>query len=131
MRSNPSDTTNTLLKILINKVDNGTFPGEEPLLPDSTGPSPTNIWIQTLAYTSLSMSLLGAFGALLAKQWLGHYKTARFGRGALHERCKRRQQKLDGLDTRHFRTIIASLPIFLQVSLLFFGIALAANIWTQ
>jgi Family of unknown function (DUF6535) len=125
-----SDTTNSLLKILINKIDNTTFPAPEAALPVWTGPSPTTIWIQTLAYTSLSSSLLAAFGAVLGKQWLGHFKTSRFGRGSLHERCERRQKKLDALEAWHFSTIIASLPIFLQISLLFFGIALAANIWT-
>ena len=39
-------------------------------------------------------------------------------------------KKLDGLESWYFSTILATLPIFLQLSLLFFGIALAANIWT-
>ena len=125
-----SDTTNALLKIIVNKIDNTTFSPQEAALPVWTGPSSTTIWIQTLAYMSLSSSLLAAFGAVLGKQWLGHFKTSRFGRGALHERCKRRQKKLDGLESWHFSTILATLPIFLQLSLLFFGIALAGNIWT-
>ena len=124
------DTTIAILKILVNKIDNNTFPAQEATLPVWTGPSNTTIWIQTLAYASLSSSLLAAFGAMLAKQWLGHYKTSRFGRGALHERCQRRQQKFDGLEAWHFSTILATLPIFLQLSLFFFGVALAANIWT-
>ena len=125
-----SDTTNALLKILVNKIDNTTFSPQEAALPVWTGPSSTTIWVQTLAYTSLSSSLLAAFGAVLGKQWLGHFKTSRFGRGALHERCERRQQKLNGLESWHFSTILATLPIFLQLSLLSFGIALAGNIWT-
>ena len=128
---NPSDTTNALLMILINKLDNDTFPAQQAALPVWTGPSSTTVWIQTLAYMSLSSSLLAAFGAVLEKQWLGHFKTSRFGKGALIERCKRRQQKFDGLETWHFSAIIATLPILLQLSLLFFGVALAANIWTQ
>ena len=127
---NPSDTTNALLMILINKIDNTTFPPQEATLPVWTGPSSITILIQTLAYASLSSSLLAAFGAALGKQWLGHFKTSRFGRGALHERCERRQKKLDGLESWHFKTILATLPIFLQFSLLFFSIALAGNIWT-
>ena len=126
---NPSDTTNALLKILINKVDNSTF--SDASLPVWNGPNSTIIWIQALAYTSLSTSLLAAFGAVLGKQWLGHFKTSRFGRGALHERCKSRQRKLNGMKRWHFSTIVATLPILLQLSLLFFGIALAANIWIQ
>ena len=128
---NESKTTNILLMILINKVDNGTFPEKDVSLPVFQGPSATDIWIQTLAHASLSTSLLAAFGAVLAKQWLGYFKTSHFGGGALHERCKHRQLKLDGLKAWHFSTIVATLPIFLQLSLLFFGIALSANLWTQ
>jgi Family of unknown function (DUF6535) len=126
----PSDTTNSLLMILINTINSSTFPAQQASLPVWNGPSSTTIWIQTLAYTSLSSSLLAAFGAVLGKQWLGHFKTSRLGRGALHERCQRRQKKLDALDAWYFSTIMATLPIFLQISFLFFGIALAANIWT-
>ena len=117
--------------ILINKVDNGTFPDQPPSLPVWTGPSSTVIWTQTLAFTSLSTSLLAAFGAVLCKQWLGSFKTSRLGKGSLAERCKRRQRKLEGLKTWQFQPIISTLPIFLQLSLLFFGIALSANIWTE
>ena len=49
----------------------------------------------------------------------------------MDERCKRRQQKLDGLRLWHFSNIISVLPLFLQLSLFLFGIALAANIWAQ
>ena len=125
-----SDMTNALLVLLVNKIDNTTFPAQQASLPVWTGPSSTTIWIQTLAYASLSSSLLAAFGAMLGKQWLGNFKTSRFGRGALHERCQRRQQKLDGLEAWHFTKILATLPILLQLSLFFFGVALAANVWT-
>ena len=81
----PSDTTNALLKILINKVDNGTFSDHDTSLPVWNGPSSTIIWIQVLAYASFSTRLLAAFGAVLGKQWLGHFKTSRFGRGSLHD----------------------------------------------
>ena len=128
---NPSDTTNALLKILINKVDNGTFSEHDASLPIWLGPPSTVIWIQTLAYASLSASLLSAFGAVLCKQWLGYFNTSRFGKGSLGERCKHRQRKLDELETWQVRTIIDTLPILLQLSLLFFGIALSANIWAQ
>ena len=116
---------------MINKIDNGTFSDQDASLPVWTGPSSTVVWIQILAYTGLSTSLIAAFGAVLCKQWLEYFKTSRFGKGSLDQRCKRRQQKLDGLEHWRLKTIIATLPIFLQLSLLFFGISLSANIWTQ
>lgn len=128
---NSTDTTNSLLKVLINKIDNNTFSAQEAALPVWTGPSSETVWTMTFAYMSLSSSLLAALGAVLAKQWLAHFKTTRFGKGALHERCQRRQKKFDALEAWHVDTIIFSLQIFLQLSLLFFGVSLTANIWPQ
>ncbi|OJA20949.1 hypothetical protein AZE42_03496, partial [Rhizopogon vesiculosus] len=68
---NPSDTTNALLTQLVQiglgNLSAGTMPLE---LASTWSPSQTDIWIQAVAYASLSMSLLAAFGAVLGKQWL-------------------------------------------------------------
>ena len=127
-----SDATNALLKILVIKIDNTTFLLQEAALLVWIDPSSTTIWIQTLAYMSLSSSLLAAFGAVLGKQRLGHFKMSRFGRGALYERCERRQQKLDGLESWHFSTILgplssSNLPPALTV---FFEHFSCGDIWT-
>jgi hypothetical protein len=128
---NPSDTTNALLMMLIHAIDNSTFGGQDANLglPPWHGPGSSIIWIQTLMYASLSTSLLAALGAMLGKQWLSHFQ--RSGRGTVGARGRRRQQKLDGLQTWHFDTVLEALPALLQISLLLFGIALAANIWAQ
>lgn len=64
----PSDTTNA--KILISKVDNGTFSVQDASLPVWAGPSSMEVWVHTLVYLSLSTSLLAGFGAVVCKQWL-------------------------------------------------------------
>ncbi|KAH7930873.1 hypothetical protein BV22DRAFT_999868, partial [Leucogyrophana mollusca] len=125
----PNDTSNALLKLLVHTIDNNTFAGQSLDLPVWTGPSPTVIWVQILVYASLSISLLAALGAMLGKQWLGHFN--RLGRGPIDERGRRRQEKLSGLRTWHFDAVLEALPVLLQISLLLFGIALAANVWTQ
>ncbi|KAG2132716.1 uncharacterized protein EDB93DRAFT_1093671 [Suillus bovinus] len=89
------------------------------------------IWIQTIAYASLTMSLLAAFGAVLGKQWLGYYKTNRYGRGSQEERAKHRQEKFEGLVTWYFDAVVQSFPVLLQISLLLFGIALGSNLWYE
>ncbi|KAG0708345.1 hypothetical protein DFH29DRAFT_767796, partial [Suillus ampliporus] len=65
----PATETNTLLKKLIHTVNNSTFPGDNFDTPPWTGPSITEIWVQSLIYASLSASLLAALGAMLGKQW--------------------------------------------------------------
>jgi hypothetical protein len=79
----------------------------------------------------LSFSLLAAFGAVLGKQWLGYYKSHRYGRGSQEERAKRRQEKFDGIVTWYFDAVVQSFPILLQFSLLLFGIALSTNMWYE
>jgi hypothetical protein len=84
-----------------------------------------------VAYTSLSLSLLAAFAAVLGKQWIGYYKSRRYGRGSQEERGKHRQEMFDGLITWYFDAVVQSFPILLQISLLLFEIALGAHMWYQ
>ncbi|KAG2135300.1 hypothetical protein DEU56DRAFT_396617, partial [Suillus clintonianus] len=133
LNPNPSDTTNALLTQLVQiGLGNLTAAGTAAAAPGSTwSPSPTTVWIQMIAYASLSMSLLAAFGAVLGKQWLGYYKSNRYGRGSQEERGKRRQETFDGIITWYFDAVVQSFPVLLQISLLLFGIALGANMWTE
>lgn len=118
-----------LLKMLIHTVDNSTFQGQSFNTPPWTGPTSTEIWVQSLIYASLSASLLAALGAMLGKQWLNHFQH--FGHGTVDGRGRQRQRKLDALYAWHFNAVLEGLPILLQLSLLLFGVALGANLWTQ
>lgn len=129
-----SSTTNALLMqiiVLMVKENNGTSIGNIFPLPIPPAYSSGYVWFQTLAYASLSFSLLAAFGAVLGKQWLRFYKLERFGRGSLEERGKNRQQKLQGLEAWHFDAVLQMFPVLLQISLLLFGISLSSYVWTQ
>ncbi|KAG1859534.1 hypothetical protein DFJ58DRAFT_682227, partial [Suillus subalutaceus] len=66
-----SDTTNALLTQLVQiGLGNFTAAGSTPVDPASTwSPTVLALRIQMVAYASLSMSLLAAFGAVLGKQW--------------------------------------------------------------
>ncbi|KAG1900282.1 uncharacterized protein F5891DRAFT_907930, partial [Suillus fuscotomentosus] len=70
MQPNPAETTNVLLFHLIQMTANGTS-----IVHDISGLSPytlypsSTVWMQTLAYASLSFSVLAAFGAVMGKQW--------------------------------------------------------------
>jgi hypothetical protein len=133
LNPDPSDTTHALLTQLVQiGLGNFTAAGSTPAAPASTWlPSKADIRIQSIAYASLSTSLLAAFGAVLGKQWLGYYKSHRYSRGSQEERAKRRQEKFDGIVTWYFDAVVQSFPILLQISLLLFGIALSANMWYQ
>ena len=125
MNPNPSDTTNILLTQLI-QANRGATPASDPtMLPR------TIMWSQPLAYASLSLSLLAAFGAVLGKQWLAYYKSTRFGHGSLEERGLQWQNKLHGIERWRLDAVLQSFPVLLQLSLLIFAVALYGYVWTQ
>jgi hypothetical protein len=129
----PSDTTNALLTQLVQiGLHNLTAAGSTPADPASMwSPTASAVRIQMIAYASLSLSLLAAFGAVLGKQWIGYYKSKRYGRGSQEERGKHRQEMFDGLVTWYFDAVVQSFPVLLQISLLLFEVALGAHMWYQ
>ncbi|KAG2128823.1 hypothetical protein BD769DRAFT_1322803, partial [Suillus cothurnatus] len=71
LNPDPSDTTNALLTQLVQiGLHNLTAAGSTPADPASMwSPTVSAVRIQMVAYTSLSLSLLAAFAAVLGKQW--------------------------------------------------------------
>ena len=130
MQPNLAETTNILMLELIKIVADPNAVNDIGSLSSSTGFSSPTVWMQTLLYASLSLSLLAAFGAVLGKQWLNSYKAAR-GRGSLQERGLQRQRKLDGLERWRLQTVLRSFLVFLQIAFLLFGLSLSANMWIQ
>ncbi|KIJ43166.1 hypothetical protein M422DRAFT_229136, partial [Sphaerobolus stellatus SS14] len=67
----PTDLTNSLLTLLVQRALNKTISNSPFILPSSSssGLKPIVIAEQALGYVSLSLSLLAAFGAVLGKQW--------------------------------------------------------------
>jgi Family of unknown function (DUF6535) len=80
-------------------------------------------------YGVLSTSLIAALGAVLGKQWPGHFIHC--GRGPIVVHGRLRQQKMDVLQTWYFSAVLEALPLLIQASLLLFGIVLGASIWIQ
>jgi len=65
----PSETTNTLLMLVVHALDNSTFANQNLALPQWEGPSSFIVWTQGLVYVSLATTLHAAFGVVLGKQW--------------------------------------------------------------
>ncbi|KAG1904642.1 uncharacterized protein F5891DRAFT_1184060 [Suillus fuscotomentosus] len=119
----PGSTTTVLIQNTSQDVTVSSLIAPSVKVPDGT-------WFQGLAYVALSLSLLAALGALLGKQWISHYKSNDV-HGSLEKRGKYRQQKSDGLEAWHFHAVLQSFPILLQISLLLFGVAISAFVWSQ
>lgn len=128
LQPDPNQETAALLRVLIYKIDNATFGGEVPVLPQWTGPPRTIIKVQGMLYASLVTSLLSAFLAMLGKQWLNRYVSVDM-RGSAIERSQNRQRKLDGIVAWYFDYVMESLPLMLQVALWLLGCALSKYLW--
>ncbi|KAF9785280.1 hypothetical protein BJ322DRAFT_1108733 [Thelephora terrestris] len=94
-----------------------------------TGPNPTLIHVQAILFSSLAVSLLAAFVAMLGKQWLNRYSQADM-RGSPTVRSRDRQRKMEGMATWRFRFVMESLPMMLQAALLLLGCALSKYLFT-
>jgi hypothetical protein len=116
--------------ILLSQFLQNTSPNTTISFTGSVTDSTNDTWFQGFAYVALSFSLLAAFGAVLGKQWLSHYKSNNI-HGSLEDRGKHRQRKLNGLEAWGFHAVLQSFPVLLQISLLLFGLAISAFVWSQ
>ena len=128
LQPDPNEETAALLRVIIHKMDNTTFGGNVPAVPQWTGPPHMVVRVQAILFASLAASLLSAFLAMLGKQWLNRYASADV-RGSVIERGQNRQRKLDGIVTWYFDHVMQSLPLMLQVALLLLGCALSRYLW--
>ncbi|THH30650.1 hypothetical protein EUX98_g3512 [Antrodiella citrinella] len=130
LSADPNATTQVLLMMVVRSLNSTAFAGQDLVLPHFTGPDRTTIWVQSLLYASLGASLFAALAAMLGKEWLSYY--ARVGeRGTIEDRCIDRQRKLIAMRAWRFDMVLACIPLLLQGSLLLFGIALSAYMWSQ
>jgi hypothetical protein len=128
LQPDPNEETAALLRVLIHKIDNTTFGGDVPTVPQWTGPPRTIVRVEAILYASLAASLFSAFLAMLGKQWLNRYASIDM-RGSAIERSQNRQRKLDGIITWYFDHVMEALPVILQFALLLLGCALSLYLW--
>ena len=113
---------------MLYKMDNTTFGGDIPSLPQWTGAPRATIYVQAMLYASLAASLFSAVLAMLGKQWLNRYALTDM-RGTAVERSQDRQRKLGGIIAWYFEHVMESLPLMLQFALLLLGCALSRYLW--
>ncbi|KAG8939856.1 hypothetical protein FRC03_005946 [Tulasnella sp. 419] len=126
LKEDQAETTNELLRVLIHNQVHANDPIS--LISTSFTASTHKTRVNALFFASLCCSLFTAFGAVLGKQWLNHYK--REGRRMMPaHRARERQRKFMGLDFWRLEQVVEMLPILLQISLFFFFAALVEFIW--
>ncbi|KAK0431807.1 hypothetical protein EV421DRAFT_1720129, partial [Armillaria borealis] len=87
----------------------------------SFSPSLSDIWVNGLWFTSLTLSLITALATVLVKQWLNQYISI-ISDSSPRERGRIRHYRFMGLEKWHVPMIIGLLPVLLHMSLgLFFA----------
>jgi len=119
----PSTETNLLLKGILHQLNNSLELGS---LKNATvfSPSRAAIRLNILWFSSLTCSLLAAFGGVLAKQWMVEYPRGVAPSATPYERAQHRQIRYAGLSVWKFQAIIKVFPILIQIAFILFFIGL-------
>ncbi|KAK0470800.1 hypothetical protein IW261DRAFT_1597640 [Armillaria novae-zelandiae] len=86
-------------------------------------PATTDVWVNGLWFTSLSLSLATALVAVLVKQWLHHYLALPSGTSP-QEQSHARQFRYGGFQKWHVLVIIGLLPVLMHLALGIFFVGL-------
>ncbi|KAH9886470.1 hypothetical protein C8Q73DRAFT_281363 [Cubamyces lactineus] len=94
----------------------------------SASPPPAwAVWLNVFWFSSLICSLAAASIGITVKQWLNHY--ALWLSGASRDVARLRQFRLNGLRRWHVESIVAVLPVLLQLALGLFSAGLLVLLW--
>ncbi|OSD03096.1 hypothetical protein PYCCODRAFT_1434974 [Trametes coccinea BRFM310] len=134
LQPNPTDTTNALLAQVSAQLNslalgaNYTHPLIAPPSPSAFRASASAVWINALWFSSLICSLSSAFIGMMVKQWLHESEIGLFGTS--RNAMRLRQYRIDSLEKWRVSTIVAVLPVFLQVASILFLAGLLILLWT-
>ncbi|KAF8961156.1 hypothetical protein BDZ97DRAFT_1227138 [Flammula alnicola] len=112
-------TANLLLEQVIQQLRNPGSPYNSSVtLQNNFNPPNPLLWVNGLWFVSLTFSLAGAFGAILAKGWVSQFIPTSAGL-PIDDACNR-HRRFFGDDQRHLRAIITTIPITLHIGFFLF-----------
>lgn len=114
---------NAIQRALANGSSLDTVPNS-PLSPQSSfEPSSSIVWVNALWMLSLTLSLLAALLAVIAKQWLRRYMENR-PTGSVQERARVRQFRFMALWRWHVFSFVGGIPVIVHVAVALFLVGL-------
>ena len=125
---NPIDTTNVLLTQITQQLVNissgtpvtiVTAQSNQPFKPTASAVRVNALW-----FLSLVLSLSCALSATLMQQWTRRYQEFAQSQGAPHKRGRMRAYIFDGISRFRMTRAVATMPILLHISVLFFFVGL-------
>jgi hypothetical protein len=132
IRPNAQDTSNFYLANIYQTVAESNRPNSSSSLPISPPPfSPPNyaVWVNSLWFMSLVISLTCALLATLLQQWARRYLKVTQPRYSLHKRARIRAFFSEGVEKSLLPWAVEALPALVHVSLFLFFAGLVVFLW--
>ncbi len=132
IRPNPQDTSNFYLANIYQTVADPNRSNISSSLPTSPPPfSPPNyaVWVNSLWFLSLVISLTCALLATLLQQWARRYLKVTHSRYSPHKRARIRAFFSEGVDKFLLPWAVETLPALLHISLFLFFAGLVVFLW--
>ena len=132
IRQNPQDTSNFYLANIYQTLADSSQSNISSALPASPPPfSPPTyaVWVNTLWFLSLVISLTCALLATLLQQWARRYLKVTQSRYSLHKRARIRAFLAEGVENFLLPWTVETLPTLLHISLFLFFTVLVVFLW--
>jgi hypothetical protein len=120
IQQNPQDISNFYLANTYKATINPNLSSSLPTSPPSFSPPNYAVWVNTLWFLSLSISLTCALFATFLQQWARRYLKVTQSRYSLHKRARIRAFFAEGVEKCHLPWVVETLPILLHISLFLF-----------
>lgn len=135
--SNNQDTNNLLsqnmleLRQISRQLANSSYvPVDIPLPSPNFQADASVVWINTLWFLSLVLSLASALFGMISKQWLREYLQWTTMSGLSEDQVRLRQDRYEAFNDWNTPAIIASMPVLLEIALILFLLGMEVLLWT-
>ena len=132
IRQNPQDTSNFYLANIYQAIADPNRPNISSSLPASPPPfTPPAyaVWVNSLWFLSLVISITCALLATFLQQWTRRYLKVTQTRYSLHKRARIRSFFAEGVEKSTLPLVVEALPMLLHVSLSLFFAGLVVFLW--
>jgi hypothetical protein len=130
IRQNPQDTSNFYLAGIYQSLANPNRSNVSlPASPPPFTPPTFAVWVNTLWFLSLAISLTSALLATLLQQWARRYLKVTQTHYSLHKRARIRAFFAEGVDKSFLPLAVDTLPVLVHVSLFLFFAGLVVFLW--
>ncbi|KAH9071424.1 hypothetical protein EDB83DRAFT_2517226 [Lactarius deliciosus] len=131
IRQNPQDTSNFYLANIYHTLADpaSNISTSFPALPPPFSPPNYAVWVNTLLFLSLVISISCALLATLLQQWARRYLKVTQPRYSPHKRARIRAFFFEGVDKFLLPWAVEALPTLLHVSLFLFFAGISVFLW--